>query len=306
MSRWLLFSLIAVLLWGVWGTVATEAIDRRKTSPNHLQLVSTMGLLPVSLLFLLSKNLKTGKNHVRGLLYAFLTGVSASAGNWCFFESMARGGEGSIVYPLTGIYPLVTVILAFIFLREKLNRVQMVGLLLAMAAIAMGGVIGADAPSPEVAVKPWLERALSPWLVLALITMVLFGVAAVLQKMATNNISNELSMIGFAAGFLPTGVFILLRNPGLDWHLQQGQWVLCLAAGAIIALGSLSLFAAYRHGTATVVTAVTALNPLVTVILAIPIFHDKFSGAKAATIGLALAAGVALTYERKKPEVAGA
>src|SRR5204863_2647846 len=128
----------------------------------------------------LSKNLRSGKNHVRGLLYAFLTGVSASAGNWCYYESMARGGEGSIVYPLTGVYPLVTVILAWVLLRERLNGVQMLGLLLAMAAIAMGGVLGADAPSPEVAAKPWLERALSPWLVLALIAMVLFGVAAVL------------------------------------------------------------------------------------------------------------------------------
>jgi drug/metabolite transporter (DMT)-like permease len=128
--------------------------------------------------------------------------------------------------------------------------------------------------------------------------MVLFGVAAVLQKLATNNISNELSTVGFAVGFLPIGAVILLRkNPA--WHLETTQWILCLSAGAIIGVGTLALFAAYRWGKATVVTAVTALNPLVTVVLAIPIFHEKFSLLKGTTIALALAAGMALTYEKK-------
>src|SRR2546422_3501124 len=105
MSRWLVYSLIAVVLWGVFGTVTTAA-SNRKTSSDHIQLISTMALLPVSLLFLLSKNLRSGKNRVRGLLYAFLTGISASAGHWCFYESMNRGGEGSVFYPLSGSYPI--------------------------------------------------------------------------------------------------------------------------------------------------------------------------------------------------------
>jgi transporter family protein len=297
MPKWLAYSLIAILLWGVFGTVTTAAANR-KASSDQIQLISTIGLLPASAIFLFSKNLKAGKNFGRGLAYAFLTGVSASTGNWSFYESLSLGGEGSTVYPLTGIYPIVTVVLAWMFLREQLNRVQLLGFALAIAAIVLVGILSADEPAPEASVKPWLERALSPWLLYALVTMVLFGVAAVLQKLATNNISNELSTVGFAVGFLPIGAVILLRkNPA--WHLETTQWILCLSAGAIIGVGTLALFAAYRWGKATVVTAVTALNPLVTVVLAIPIFHEKFSLLKGTTIALALAAGMALTYEKK-------
>ena len=42
-----------------------------------------------------------------------------------------------MVTPLTGIFPVLTVILAFLILRERLNKVQMGGMLLALASIVI-------------------------------------------------------------------------------------------------------------------------------------------------------------------------
>jgi uncharacterized membrane protein len=293
MPKWLFYSLLAIVLWGVWGLIPDA--KSAGVSSYMLQLVSTAGLLPVAAALLLSRNLKQGKNHVRGSVYAFLTGVSASVGNWAYFQSIDLGGEGSTVYPLTGIYPLVTVILAFVLLREKMNLVQLLGLAVALAALILFGIVAAGG-APE---GSWFKRAMAPWMAYALVTLVLFGVAAVLQKLSTNNISNELSTVWFAVGFLPVAAFILLQGKGIDWHLSGKDWGLCLAAGVIIGIGALTLFAAYRHGKASVVTAVTALNPAVTFILGVPLFHQSFSFLKCVAIALALGAGVALTYEGK-------
>lgn len=42
-----------------------------------------------------------------------------------------------MVGPVTSLFPLLTVGLAFIFLRERLNRVQVAGVALSLVAIAI-------------------------------------------------------------------------------------------------------------------------------------------------------------------------
>jgi transporter family protein len=45
--------------------------------------------------------------------------------------------KASVVGPLTSLFPLLTVILAMIFLKERMNRIQVAGVVLALAAIAI-------------------------------------------------------------------------------------------------------------------------------------------------------------------------
>jgi uncharacterized membrane protein len=59
----------------------------------------------------------------------------------------------------------------------------------------------------------------------------------------------------------------------------------------------LTLFAAYRDGKASIVTALYALYPAITVALAVPLFHEPMFLRKGIAIALALAAAVALSCE---------
>jgi bacterial/archaeal transporter family protein len=137
---------------------------------------------------------------------------------------------------------------------------------------------------------------ISPWVVYALIALVLWGIAGVLQKLATNHISSELSTVLFAAAFIPVAVLLMFTNQ-MTWAFSSRGWMLVLLYGALIGIGTLVLFAAYREGKASVVTALYALYPALTVLLAIPIFDEQLNAQKAVATGLALAAGVALSYE---------
>jgi drug/metabolite transporter (DMT)-like permease len=48
-----------------------------------------------------------------------------------------REQNASVVTPVTGLFPVLTVVLAFVVLRERLNKVQVGGMLLALASIAI-------------------------------------------------------------------------------------------------------------------------------------------------------------------------
>ena len=78
-------------------------------------------------------------------------------------------------------------------------------------------------------------------------------------------------MPGFALAFIPVAV-VAMGFQRVNWHLSPRAWSLSVLTGALISTGTLTLFAAYRTGKASVVTALTALYPALTVVLAVPLF----------------------------------
>src|SRR5205814_845887 len=97
------------------------------------------------------------------------------------------------------------------------------------------------------------KNVTAPWMIYALAALALFGIAAILQKLATNNISSELSTVCFALGFIPVALY-LVATQKLVWPPTPAGWGLSILLGAMIGIGGLTLFAAYRDGKASVVT----------------------------------------------------
>src|SRR5947207_289907 len=106
---WLFFSFLAIALWGVWGAVS-KAASNAVPSPTDLQVISTLGLVPIALLLIASPNFSKRSGSLSlGILFGVLTGLCGSVGNLALFASLNKGGDASTVLPLSGVYPLVTV-----------------------------------------------------------------------------------------------------------------------------------------------------------------------------------------------------
>ena len=297
---WLFYCLLAIVLWGVWGVISKAA--EKEVTPIPMQVISTIGVLVVWIL-LLSPNVRTvsptgdrRRHFLLGGTFAFCTGLCGGLGNLAMLQSFNEGGEASAVLPLTGMFPLVTVFLAVLLLGERLNRVQVAGIAVAVVALYLFNHSSGGESKTSFTWTTWI----SPWVAYAVLALVLWGVAGVLQKLATNHVSTELCTVLFAAAFVPVAV-VLSMTSRMNWNLSAKGWVLALLFGAFIGIGTLVLFAAYRGGKASVVTALYALYPALTVLLAIPIFGERLNFAKGSAIVLAIAAGMALSYERPAP-----
>lgn len=288
MSQWLRYSVLAMLAYGVWGAVSSLA--SQNVSPLTLQIVSTIGLFPVVLVLLFSKNIHHSANRTRGILLATATGVIGGTGNLTLYQALRLGGEASVVFPLTGMYPLITIILARLLLKERLNRIQALGIALALVAIYL---FSAQQGSRKF--SGW-QDLFSTWMAYALLTLIFFGVSCITQKFTTRYISDELSTIFFTVGFVALAVVISLAGSP-PWNLGAKDWVLGIVVGLLMATGTLALFAALRRGKASIVTPLTALYPLVTVILAVVFLNEHFDSVKIAAIAVALIAGMALSKE---------
>jgi transporter family protein len=130
---WLAYSLLTIVVWGVWGVISKVVSDRIDAYSN--QVFFSLGLLPLMLVVLRSPRIRGGERRGAGIAWAFVTGILGGTGNVAFFHALVIGGQASIVVPATALYPLVTVILATLFLHERMRRTQQLGLVLALAAI---------------------------------------------------------------------------------------------------------------------------------------------------------------------------
>lgn len=279
---WLVFTLLTLVLWGGWGLVSKPLSNT--LSPWQVQSFSSLGFVPVIVLLAWLARRDSRSNSRRGLWLAFASGFLSSLGNVAYYQALGAGGKAAAVTPLTALYPLVTIGLALVFLRERLNRVQAVGAFLSLAAIySFNG--GAN--------SSWL----TPWLVVALIPIGLWGIGALLQKLASDSVSAASATAAFLVGELPVALATPFFTP-LNWGITLDAWGLLLLLGFCFALGNLTLLYAYgRGGKAAIVTPLASLYSLVTIPLAVWLLGERVSGREGAGVVLAVMAAVALSWE---------
>jgi transporter family protein len=133
MSSWLAASLAALVCFGLWGFFPKLAVAY--LDPRSALVYQTLGSLLVGLVVLASLRFSPAF-HPKGLLFAFLTGVAGVTGTLCFLAAAERG-KISLVVSLTGLYPLITILLAAIFLKETLTARHLLGMACAAAAILL-------------------------------------------------------------------------------------------------------------------------------------------------------------------------
>ena len=130
---WLCYALLCIFWWGLWGFLSK--IGSGTASPMQMQILFTFGMLPIAIGMLVQMRGKVDRDRV-GITYGLLCGIVTGVGTLGYFAAL-RQQNASVVTPLTGIFPVLTVVLAFIILRERLNKVQMGGMLLALTAIVI-------------------------------------------------------------------------------------------------------------------------------------------------------------------------
>ena len=136
------------------------------------------------------------------------------------------------------------------------------------------------------------------WLVFALLALVFFGLTGITQKLATNEISTELSYIWFCVAMLVVAIFIFALAP-LDWHVRRKIIALAIAGGVLNGFGAMTSFKALEvGGNASIVVPLCYLYPLVAIFLAVVFLHEKLTGTAIAGIALAVVAAFLLSQER--------
>ena len=131
-AKWFWYSILCVLCWGAW--VLCSKLGSNEISASAMQFLFAFGFIPVALLVLVLKPVKFERS-VKGILYSLGNGVLAGIGGLTLFAAYRSGGNTSVITAATALYPLITVVLAILILRERLTWLQIVGLGFAVVAM---------------------------------------------------------------------------------------------------------------------------------------------------------------------------
>lgn len=292
--KWLVYSIIAAVCWGIWGILAKFVSSDISPFVNHM--LFTVGML-FTIPFVI-KRCTLKELNLKGISWGILAGILAVVGNIAVYKSFSSGGLAAVVIPVTNLYPLVTIIIAILFLKEKLHWLNGIGILVVVPAIVLlsGQTQIFDDPSLFFA-----NIGLKVWLIFALVAMIFWGLFSAAQKVTTNYISAEWSYLSFiASSVLTLLVFVVLGLVPLDFSKQT--FLVGSAAGMLNGLGVLASFAAYSvEGKASKVTTIAgALQPVFTIVLAISFLGEKLGLIEFVGIGLAILGSLLLSVEKSK------
>ncbi|MDR5693850.1 MAG: EamA family transporter [Armatimonadota bacterium] len=133
MRTTLLPALFILLLWGTWPLFAKVSVGRLGMPALFWSQVS--GLLVVGLYLLWTRHAWVVNDPV-GFAASVLGGVTVATGSLLFYHLLRKHPTAVIVF-LTGLYPVVSLLLAWLLLHERVSAVQMAGILLALAALIL-------------------------------------------------------------------------------------------------------------------------------------------------------------------------
>jgi bacterial/archaeal transporter family protein len=133
MKDWLFFSLLALACWGLWAFFPKIAVSYLNPKSAFIYEVFGGLLVGLGVFAFLSVDMHP---DVRGVVPAMLTGVAGYLGLF-FFLYAVQAGKVAPVASLTALYPVITLVLAMVFLKEKISPIQWMGMGLAVVSVVL-------------------------------------------------------------------------------------------------------------------------------------------------------------------------
>lgn len=131
MSTWLLLSLVALVFWGITGN--TQKLSTNCISTQFSFLGFAVAFLPIAVLTVMFFPVDTSLT-TEVLVLGIVGGILNSCGALTSFAAFEAGAKSSVAVPIMYLYPLLTVLLARVFLHEQITPAHWAGILLAPIA----------------------------------------------------------------------------------------------------------------------------------------------------------------------------
>lgn len=140
-ARYISICIVTVLLWGLWAIFTKLALEKMD-SLLFLGLYAVV-IIPATFIYYAFRGLKVRDVMPSWSVPLMIAVMSAMVGNIAFFceVNAADLGPASIVFPLVASSPVVVVLLAFSFLKERLSIREGILIIMVIAGIILTSTV---------------------------------------------------------------------------------------------------------------------------------------------------------------------
>ncbi|MCD6374396.1 MAG: DMT family transporter [Caldisericaceae bacterium] len=259
---WLLYAIITTTFWGVWG--ALIEIPEKAGFPATLGYsVWALTMIIPSAIALKLVGWKLEHDR-KSIILGLVIGFTGAGGQLILFQAL-RTGPAYLVFPFISLSPVVTILLSYIFLKERTSLRGWLGIILALIAIPLLTYQSAQNNGTE----GYL------WIILSLIVFLAWGFQAYVMKFANKTMKAEsIFFYMMLTGLLLIPVALLMTDfsQPINWGFK-GPYLTAMIQ-ILNAIGALMLVFAFRYGKAIIVSPMTnALAPVITIIISLLIYQ---------------------------------
>ncbi|MDY4490515.1 MAG: EamA family transporter [Candidatus Faecousia sp.] len=126
---WLVFALASAVFAALTSILAKVGIEGVNSNLATALRTCVVLVMAWGMVFLTNAQVGIGGISRKSWLFLILSGVATGASWLCYYKAL-QIGEASKVVPVDKLSVVITLILAFVFLHEKMNAKSLIGCLL--------------------------------------------------------------------------------------------------------------------------------------------------------------------------------
>ena len=206
----------------------------------------------------------------RSLLFLILSGLATGASWLCYFRALQIGDVNKVV-PVDKSSTVLTIVLAFAFLGERVSLATAA----AAASIGLGTLMMVE--RKDVADRPEARRG--GWLPFAILSAVFASLTALLGKVGIEGVESNLGTAVRCVVVLAMAWLVVLARGkgGLVRASPRGELGFLCLSGLATGGSWLCYFRALQEGPASVVVPVEKLSVLVSIGFAFVVFRERLT-----------------------------
>lgn len=275
---WILFAFASAFFAGVTSILAKCGI--RETDSDVVTAVRTMVVLGFSWLMVLITGSFEGLSRpdVKTVLYLILSGAATGVSWLCYFKALELGDVNKVA-PVDKSSTVLTMLLAFLVLGEKISLLK----LLSMLLIAVGTLLMIQKKETENAGGTGHR-----WLLYAVCSAVFASLTSILGKIGITGIDSNLgTAIRTFVVLLMAWLIVFLKGKQKDIKkISRKSGLFIVLSGCATGGSWLCYYHALQTGPVSAVVPIDKLSILVTVIFGRVVFGERLS--RNAAVGLCM------------------
>ena len=286
-NMWIAFSFGSALFAGLTTILAKCGI--KNTDSNVATALRTIVVLIFSWIMVFVVGAQSGLASLTGrvLIFLVLSGLATGASWLCYFKALQLGDVNKVT-PIDKSSTILTMLIAFIFLKEDITYLKLIGMVL----IGVGTYLMIQKKETEV------KKSDGKWLIYALGAAVFASLTSILGKIGIQDINSNLgtairTIVVLAMAWVV--VFVTGKQNTIK-SIDKRSWIFLILSGFATGASWLCYYRALQTGPASIVVPIDKLSILVTVVFSYFVFHEKLSLKSGSGLLMIVAGTLALLF----------
>lgn len=265
---WIAFAFGSAFFAGLTSILAKCGI--KNTDSNVATALRTIVVLLFSWVMAFIVGAQDGLGSLSGkvLIFLMLSGLATGASWLCYFRALQIGDVNKVT-PIDKSSTILTMLIAFIFLKEEITPLKFA----AMLAIGVGTYLMIQKEETDKKANG------NKWLIYAVGSAVFASLTSILGKIGIQDVNSNLgtAIRTIVVLIMAWVVVFVTGKQNTIKQIEKKSWLFLILSGIATGASWLCYYRALQTGPASIVVPIDKLSILITIAFSYVVFHEKLT-----------------------------